>query len=756
MALLAARATVRVSVLRALELLDRPALQVLELLAILDGRATVTELAKRLPGSNDTSLHWAADRLLELAVCYSDADGALIAPRAVLDVVDDRPAGLGRPARRLLDLQTSDRMSALAAHFGIQLPASREARLDALAAAYRPAALEGELDTIDPAASDVLSRLDAGGAIGSLPRATSITDDGSPVRQLLAHGLLLAVDPDTVELPREVGVALRGDSPVGPAEVEPPALTGRPVSQASADSTGAGQAAETVRLLESLLEAIAANPPSSLRAGGLSVRDLRRLARGADTDEPTTALLLETAYAAGLLDRSSDLAPVWLPTPAYDGWLGRDVSAQWAPLVSAWLVSPRAPGVVGERDASTNKVVAALGPDASRPVAAVFRLEALRLLQELPAGTTMSLAEALALLEWRAPRRNARMRAPAVEWAVAEAATLGVTGRGALTRAGRRLLEGDVESAIEALHRELPEPVHTVLLQADLTAVAAGRLAPDTARSLALVADLESAGAASVYRFSAASIRRALDTGMSGDAVSAFLEQVAATPVPQTLSYLVEDVARRHGVLRAGAAASYLRCDDTALLAEVVSAKATQALGLRWLAPTVAVAEVGPQLLLDGLRAAGFAPAAEGSGGITTLGRQDRRRTPYRARVSRVEGPQLSAQQVERAITVLRGGDAAARAGRRATGPMDRALDGGSAAPRPDRSLQSTLALLEAALRDKTRLRITYVDPTGRLTERTIDPRAVESGYLSAYDERAQVTRTFAIRNISDVERLAS
>ena len=209
-------------------------------------------------------------------------------------------------------------------------------------------------------------------------------------------------------------------------------------------------------------------------------------------------------------------------------------------------------------------------------------------------------------------------------------------------------------------------------------------------------------------------------------------------------------------MLRAGAASSYLRCDDTALLSEVVSAKSTQALGLRWLAPTVAIAEVSPQQLLDGLRGAGFAPAAEGSSGVLNLGRAEARRTPYRARVSRVEGPQLSPQQVERALTVLRTGDTAARSGRRANGPMDRAIDGGSAAPRQDRSLQATVALLEDALRDKARLRISYVDPTGRLTERTIDPRAVESGYLSAYDERAQVTRTFAIRNISDVERLAS
>ncbi len=45
---------------------------------------------------------------------------------------------------------------------------------------------------------------------------------------------------------------------------------------------------------------LAAEPAPVLRSGGLGVRDLRRLARATGLDEPTTALLLEVAYAAGL------------------------------------------------------------------------------------------------------------------------------------------------------------------------------------------------------------------------------------------------------------------------------------------------------------------------------------------------------------------------------------------------------------------------------------------------------------------------
>ncbi len=80
---------------------------------------------------------------------------------------------------------------------------------------------------------------------------------------------------------------------------------------------------------------------------------------------------------------------------------------------------------------------------------------------------------------------------------------LGVTGRGALTRAGRALLESrrrrggagpatrrqraiTARRSPQALAPALPEPIEHVLIQADLTAVAPGPLRPPVARELAL------------------------------------------------------------------------------------------------------------------------------------------------------------------------------------------------------------------------------------------------------------------------------
>ena len=83
-------------------------------------------------------------------------------------------------------------------------------------------------------------------------------------------------------------------------------------------------------------------------------------------------------------------------------------------------------------------------------------------------------------------------------------------GAGGLASYGRTLLaDSDPTAALAAL---LPEPVDHVLLQADLTAVAPGPLESQLARKLQLVADVESRGGATVYRFTPTSVRRALDS----------------------------------------------------------------------------------------------------------------------------------------------------------------------------------------------------------------------------------------------------
>ncbi len=160
--------------------------------------------------------------------------------------------------------------------------------------------------------------------------------------------------------------------------------------------------------------------------------------------------------------------------------------------------------------------------------------------------------------------------------------------------------------------------------------MAPGPLERPLADMLSVLADVESKGGATVYRFTPGSVRRALDAGQAASDLHAFLAAHSRTPVPQPLSYLIDDVARRHGHLRIGAASAYVRCDDEAVLNEILADRRSTGLRLRRLAPTVLAAQADPGSLLEALRDMGYAPAAESAEGDVLITRAGARRTPPR------------------------------------------------------------------------------------------------------------------------------
>ena len=316
------------------------------------------------------------------------------------------------------------------------------------------------------------------------------------------------------------------------------------------DGAGALVAAAVVGTVERLLRSWAAEPPSMLRAGGLGTRELRAAARVADVPESAAALLVEVAAAAGLLDTTPGPDPQLLPTPAFDAWLAGQVPHRWETLAAAWLGLPRLPGLIGSRD-DRGRPTAALSAEIERPVAPQLRRRVLDVLADCPPGLVPAPEAVRDRVAWRFPRLGAGLRERLVTWTLEEAELIAVTAAGGLTSAGRALLAG--RDAAPVVARRLPPPVTHLLVQADLTAVAPGLLEPELAAQVGLLADVESAGAGTVYRFSATSLRRAFDAGWAADDVHRLLAAISQGPVPQTLTYLVDDVARRHGRLRAGA-----------------------------------------------------------------------------------------------------------------------------------------------------------------------------------------------------------
>jgi hypothetical protein len=326
-----------------------------------------------------------------------------------------------------------------------------------------------------------------------------------------------------------------------------------------------------------------------------------------------------------------------------------------------------------------------------------------------------------------------------------------------------------VAAAERALADLMPEPVDHVLLQADLTAVAPGPLESQLARRLQLVADVESRGGATVYRFTPGSVRRALDLGWSAAEVHEFVGSVSRTPVPQPLTYLVDDVARTFGTVRVGHAEAFLRSDDETALAGLLHHPRAGTLGLRRIAPTVLISSVPLDLLLPRLRELGAAPVVEAADGTVHVARPDqlRARTPREQRESRGRAVRAAREtaQVAHVVTAVRAGDRAMAARPAAVGGAggtagvagaDAGGDGGAAGAGTGRLTPSgAMAALREAAELRTTVLIGYVDNQGRTTERLVDPIRVEGGSLTARDHRSDDDRSFAVHRITMVRPVA-
>ena len=594
------------------------------------------------------------------------------------------------------------------------------------------------LDSLSEAQRDVLEKLLDGSPMGRTRDAAPGAPADRPVPQLLAMGLLRRVDAETVILPRHVGQVLRGERP-GPMQLTAPDPVVSTTTPEDADAAAAGAVIDLLRELDGLLETLSATPVAELRSGGLGVRDVKRLAKSTGIDESRLGLILEVAAAAGLIASgtpdphpSGADGPYWAPTSAVDRFSAMSPAERWHLLAGTWLDLPGRPALIGTRGPDA-KPYGALSDSLYSTAAPLDRRLLLGMLAELPAGAGVDAAEASAALIWRRPRWSRRLQPEPVGHLLAESHALGLVGRGAISTPGRALLDeaADAGDAVDAMARAMPEPIDHFLVQADLTIVVPGPLERELAQQLATVAAVESAGAAMVYRVSEQSIRHALDVGKTRDWMHQLFIKHSKTPVPQGLTYLIDDVARRHGQLRIGMAASFVRCEDPTLLAQAVAAD--ESLQLRALAPTVAVSPAPIAEVLAALRGAGFAPAAEDSSGsvVDIRPRGARVPTPQPRRTYR-GASRPNTESLNAVVAVLRKVTAAPFGNIR----VDPAV---------------TMSLLQRAARDQDTLVIGYLDAAGVATQRVVAPISVRGGQLVAFDSASGRLRDFAIHRITSV-----
>lgn len=777
-AALAARASARVSVQRALERLNKPEMQVLETLHLCTNTDTghsvsAAGLKKVIAGSTLSALDPILAKLQELALIHradppqgspptSSRQRFYLPVGSLKDVIGIYPAGLGRSYTELVRLQPAfaQRVVQLVAELhqsglGIH-PASTP--MDAALALQRWTATPENLRAILSSAPErTLGLLNKFGswAMGAVPQAqrrasvTHESHDVGPIDWLLARGLLVPLDAGHVELPHSVGLALRGGAIIDDFTLSPPVPELGHTSAALRRNAAMGAIAETLRLANELLFAVREQPLTTLRSGGVGVRELRRLAESIRLGVHETAILLELCALSGLLRLDVD-SSTWVQPPSLE-WLSLPRQEQWLWLVNAWLASERAPSLVGQpltgpssstaHHGAAGTTINALSAEAQRPDAPVVRRRVLEILNELtveaaaPDGKAPVL-DARAVLqraEWAQPRMSRRFSS-LVRGILEEAALLGLMGSGALTQLGSAIADAQPEQAITILGEHLPAAVNHILLQADLTAVAPGYLAPELSETLLLMADAEGQGPASIYRFSAITIRRALDAGQDAESLLAFLREHSATEVPQPLAYLIQDTASRHGRLRIGTSASFIQSDDETAISDLLQEARTSVLSLVRIAPTVLTSSASPRETARVLRELGLSPAVqEAEPAVVRFKRTTA--VPGSARpvytAPRTAPPD---DDVEAQLTVLR------------------QHRGVPAEATGEASTQLGLETLQTAIRLKQAVTMNVVDSLGNANTETVVPVSVSGGRVRVFDPAKDTERVLSIHRIIDVE----
>jgi hypothetical protein len=693
---LAVRACSAPSLARAIDSLNQWQLQVLEATASVNEAFT----AKIIATLTDKEASSALDHLVKIGLVYPSDDGLRV-PTQLREVIGGEPAGLGPASMVKLKLN--------------------------------------ELADAPADSKKILERLIWGPPRGSVG---DVKNPSPGVSWLLEKKFLVALDQRTVILPREVAIELRGKKIHKQVNVKQPELTGTKRNKKQIDLAAIANVSTVLRWVEELLNFWAEEPADALRAGGLGVRDLKVLSTHLGVDEACTAFIAELAFLTSLI--SIDANDQILPSNKFDIWLMQSPADRWQMLASQWLITSRVSGLVSRLE---SKNVAALGPELDRVNASKIRALTLALLIENP-EIAPDWNSFKSVLDWRAPvRRNSSLQDELAEWTLREAEWLGITGQGAISKYGVGFISGD---DLEVINEDLPKTVDHILIQSDNTAIAPGPLEHEISQALAMMAEIESRGGATVYRFTEATIRRALDHGKTGDEIKTFLAKTSKTPMPQPLEYLIADVSKKHGKLRVGNTSSFIRCEDTALISQIINDKKLEILGLRRIAPEVVICDMDATDAMRILRESGYLPAGESANGMILTGVKSNRALtkPRPPRIiGEVEIP--TDDSLTAAIRSLRTGEKSTHRQTRLRQVANEAL---GALPRS--TANETMDILNQFISEGKTLSIGYADNNGGVTHRIIDPIRITAGSLIARDHATGEVQSFRIPRITGVAPL--
>lgn len=528
------------------------------------------------------------------------------------------------------------------------------------------------------AAEGLLEAASVDRALSKLPRTalaalTAATTPQEPVLSRLAlldnHGRPYAAVAERIA----ALVAARPEAFASPVEPHP-----RAVADERTAATAAERAFTTAASLADVLLACLHSPFARTGSGTVSAVERKRLVEsGAIREEDDLEDLLTAAAAAGLAAAADRQ---WAVTAAGEEWLQAPTSERWVRIVE------------GFRSAL---------PDALRtPDGGVVDPS------QWPGAYPLD-------PEW--PARREQIQRIGAQW--------GLVGPDREVFAWTPSLREGAPADPSGLTLHLPAEIDRVYLQADLTAIAPGPLAPALDLRLRGIAVRESRAQASTYRFTAESLGSGMTEGETAGSIREFLAQLSLTGIPQPLEYLIDTTAARHGLVRIGVDAASGRTTistpDESLRDTIAVDQALRTLGLL---------RDGDRLLSRVPRDAVYWTLADAKYPVVAV---DDNGTPELVRRRSAAPPPAAAQQpehtYERLISTLRSGHGTEGE----EGWLGREL--------------------EQAVRARSEIVVVVRMPDGSERSLTLEASGLGGGRLRGRDRAADIERTLPVSSIMSV-----
>ncbi len=425
---------------------------------------------------------------------------------------------------------------------------------------------------------------------------------------------------------------------------------------------------------------------------GIGLPDIKRLATHLRKPNDYAKLVYELANLSELITLSSGR---WQLGRSADAWL------EWAPEERYEQLSKIWRAILG--DASAAELLLAI----SQKSATISLIDHL--------NSTYPFADASV---------NSRI------FKLAEMAELvGITANGFLSTWSIDILHGRFEPAKHIVAELLPTPQARLICQADLSLIAPGPLPTAVEITLRKFADTEQIGLASTYRLSTLSISHGLETGLSESQIRTLLEELSGKALPQPIDYLIRESVARFGRLTISQLStgidllelrSHLKSSDPILLTQIFNDARLKPFALRQVEDGTLASRFEPEVLYFGLREAGFAAVRLGPDGEVL--------SPH----STVEKSEMAVAQstIEADIARLREQEA----------KLGEDLDD-----------DDVVRQISLAIKNKARIDVTIITPSGASIDYTLEPIGIANGRLRAKDRKADIERTLPLTSITKV-----